>query len=113
MRDVIRDVVVTLHLVRSTNVYGQVRSFVRDFLESEEGMDINEDKYSFALLAELEGVDDLGRLLTTLHEKRVVEEVLNSLGREHGNQLSHSANPTSALAKKAGGKVRRDRITTS
>ncbi|EKX35199.1 hypothetical protein GUITHDRAFT_118642 [Guillardia theta CCMP2712] len=78
--------IISDHL-KSTNVYGQVRSFVRDFLESEEGMDINEDK-----------------LLTTLHEKRVVEEVLNSLGREHGNQLSHSSTPTSALAKKAGGK---------
>ncbi|KAJ1489744.1 CEP76 C2 domain-containing protein, partial [Baffinella frigidus] len=61
--------VIDEHL-RSSNVYGKVRSFVRDFLSEDRGVVLDEDK-----------------LLSALHEKRVVEELLGSLGSENERLL--------------------------
>ena len=66
--------VINDHL-RESNVYGKVRSFVRDFLATEEGVALEEDK-----------------LLTALHEKKVVEELLASMGREKDRPLSQTLN---------------------
>eukprot|EP00802_Teleaulax_amphioxeia_P006340 Tamp_06344.p1 GENE.Tamp_06344~~Tamp_06344.p1 ORF type:complete len:666 (-),score=132.13 Tamp_06344:739-2655(-) len=62
--------IINEHL-RSSNVYGKVRSFVRDFLATEEGVALEEDK-----------------LLTYLHEKKVVEDLIASMGREHERPLT-------------------------
>lgn len=67
LKEIIND-----HL-RSSNVYGKVRSFVRDFLATEEGVALEEDK-----------------LLTSLHEKKVVEDLIASMGQEHDRPLSRS-----------------------
>ena len=61
--------------LRSSNVYGKVRSFVRDFLATEEGVALEEDK-----------------LLTALHEKKVVEDLIASMGREHDRPLTQALN---------------------
>ncbi len=55
------------HDIRASgsNLYGQVRSFVRDFIAQEQGVALDEDK-----------------LLTALHEKRIIEELIGSLGKE-------------------------------
>eukprot|EP00286_Rhodomonas_abbreviata_P010675 CAMPEP_0181342296 /NCGR_PEP_ID=MMETSP1101-20121128/30917_1 /TAXON_ID=46948 /ORGANISM="Rhodomonas abbreviata, Strain Caron Lab Isolate" /LENGTH=664 /DNA_ID=CAMNT_0023453729 /DNA_START=102 /DNA_END=2096 /DNA_ORIENTATION=+ len=51
--------------LHSSNVFGQVRAFVRDFLAQEQGVALDEDK-----------------LLAALHEKRIIEELVGSLGKE-------------------------------
>ena len=62
--------IINEHL-RESNVYGKVRSFVRDFLASEAGVALEEDK-----------------LLTALHEKKVVEELIASMGKDGERPLS-------------------------
>jgi len=71
---------------RCSNVYGKVRSFVRDFLSEEKGVALDEDK-----------------LLSALHEKKVVEELLGSLGSENERLLLR---PRAGAGSKAPGPTR-------
>ena len=50
-------------------------AMVRDFLATEEGVALEEDK-----------------LLTALHEKKVVEDLIASMGREHDRPLTQALN---------------------
>jgi hypothetical protein len=79
----------------SNDVYSKIRSFVRDFLESEEGLDLDEDKL-LSVLHEKVGIAftflSSWLRLIVLFAKRVIEELLASLGRDYSTSQSGYVN---------------------